>query len=91
MQKRTLSLALCLMIVLGLVLPLTARAQEPERKVVRVGWYESTYCYRDQYGQRRGIAYGMARREGDESVAPVFERADQNMYGNKSDLKSGKA
>ena len=52
MKKRTLSLALCLMIVLGLVLPLTARAQEPERKVVRVGWYESTYCYRDQYGQR---------------------------------------
>ena len=52
MKKRALSLALCLMIVLGLVLPLTARAQEPERKLVRVGWYESTYCYRDQYGQR---------------------------------------
>ena len=37
------------------------------------------------------IACGMARREGDESVAPVFERADQNMYGNKNDLKAGKA
>ena len=62
MRKRTLSLALCLMIVLGLVLPLTARAQEPEQKVVRVGWYESTYCYRDQYGQRRGIAYEYQRK-----------------------------
>lgn len=62
MKKRTLSLALCLMIVLGLVLPLTARAQEPERKLVRVGWYESTYCYRDQYGQRRGIAYEYQRK-----------------------------
>ena len=37
------------------------------------------------------IACGMARREGDETVAPVFERADQNMYGNKNDLKAGKA
>ena len=34
------------------------------------------------------IACGMARRADDDSVAPVFERADQNMYQNKSDLKS---
>ena len=33
------------------------------------------------------IACGMARNKGDASVAPVFERADQIMYENKSDLK----
>ena len=34
------------------------------------------------------IACGMAKREGDEKVAPVFERADQKMYENKGDLKA---
>ena len=37
-------------------------AQEQEQKVVRVGWYESTYCYRDQYGERRGVAYEYQRK-----------------------------
>ena len=37
------------------------------------------------------IACGMAKREDDDSVAPVFERADQNMYENKSNLKSEKS
>ena len=36
------------------------------------------------------IACGMAKYERDLSVAPVFERADQRMYENKSDLKSGR-
>ena len=90
-MKRILTWVLCLFMLLGLALPLGAGAQESEQKVVKVGWYESTYCYRDQYGQRRGIACGMARRENDETVAPVFERADQNMYENKNDLKSGSA
>jgi diguanylate cyclase (GGDEF)-like protein len=35
------------------------------------------------------IACGMAKYEGRLSVAPVFDRADQNMYRNKSDLKDG--
>ena len=34
------------------------------------------------------IACGMAKYEGDPCVAPVFERADQIMYENKSSLKS---
>ena len=33
------------------------------------------------------IACGMAKRAGDESVANVFERADQEMYADKNDLK----
>ena len=31
------------------------------------------------------------RYDGDASVALVFDRADQNMYENKSDLKDQKA
>ncbi|MBR4537566.1 MAG: GGDEF domain-containing protein [Clostridia bacterium] len=34
------------------------------------------------------IACGMAKREGGEKVAPVFERADQKMYENKGELKA---
>lgn len=37
------------------------------------------------------IACGMAKYENDNSVAPVFERADLNMYENKSLLKDKKA
>lgn len=33
------------------------------------------------------IACGMAKYENDASVAPVFDRADQSMYLNKSSLK----
>ena len=36
------------------------------------------------------IALGMARYEGEEKVAPVYERADQTMYENKSSLKAKK-
>ncbi|MBQ3789547.1 MAG: GGDEF domain-containing protein, partial [Lachnospiraceae bacterium] len=36
------------------------------------------------------IACGMARYENDACVASVFERADQIMYDNKSDLKEGR-
>ena len=37
------------------------------------------------------IACGMSKYDNDSSVASVFERADQNMYVNKSDLKAGKS
>ncbi|MBQ2100008.1 MAG: transporter substrate-binding domain-containing protein [Lachnospiraceae bacterium] len=36
------------------------------------------------------IAVGMARYGGEEKVAPIYERADQTMYENKSDLKARK-
>ena len=34
------------------------------------------------------IACGMARYDNDGGVAPVFERADHNMYKNKNELKA---
>jgi diguanylate cyclase (GGDEF)-like protein len=36
------------------------------------------------------IACGMAKYENDARVASIFERADQRMYENKSDLKEGR-
>ena len=46
----------------------------------------------EQAMQNNGIviACGMAKREGDEKVAPVFERADHTMYENKAMLKARK-
>ena len=37
--------------------PFAANAQEEENKVVRVGWFDSTFCYWDSYGRRCGIDY----------------------------------
>ena len=37
------------------------------------------------------IACGMSRFENDACVAPVFDRADQNMYENKNRLKAMQA
>lgn len=47
-------------------------------------------AHNEQAMQNNGvvIACGMAKREGGEKVAPVFERADQKMYENKGELKA---
>ena len=42
--------------------PLGALGQETEQKVVRVGWYDTTFCYRDQFGRRCGIDYEYQHR-----------------------------
>lgn len=54
-MRRILAVMLCLLTAGLLLAPTQARAEE--RKTVRVGWYESTYCFVDQFGRRRGIAY----------------------------------
>ncbi|MBQ9346096.1 MAG: hypothetical protein IJT94_01985, partial [Oscillibacter sp.] len=51
---------LCLVFCLTALLTAipTARAVgERESKVVRVGWYESPFNQRDQFGRRSGYAY----------------------------------
>lgn len=60
--KKRIVLALMTALLVHLALPLTAFAAEGEQKVVRVGWFESTYCYHDVNGKRRGIAYEYQRR-----------------------------
>ena len=54
--------SLLMALFMRIAVPFAACAQESDQKVVRVGWYESTYCYRDQFGERRGIAYEYQRR-----------------------------
>ena len=44
-------------VALSITATLSIHAQEPEQKVVRVGWYESSFCYFDQFGRRKGIDY----------------------------------
>ena len=53
--RRFLASLLCAMVVIALAMPCAAWAQEAERKVVRVGWYDSSFCYWDEFGRRCGI------------------------------------
>ena len=54
--RRFGSLLLCLILMVSL-LPVSARAEEPEAKVVRVGWYEDAYNITGKDGQRSGYGY----------------------------------
>ena len=53
---RLTALLLCLAAAVGLLLPAAAEAQE-EKRVVRVGWYESPFNMTDPFGRRSGFAY----------------------------------
>ena len=55
-------LFLLLAFMTGMALPFAAQAQEPEQKLVRVGWYDSAFCYRDTFGRRCGIDYEYQNR-----------------------------
>ena len=55
--RRVFSLLVCLLMASLMLPPFPAHAHGSEQKTVRVGWYESTYCYRDKSGRRRGMAY----------------------------------
>ncbi len=51
-----------LMIIAGIFLMsvfmmIPSSAKSSDEKVVRVGWYDSAYCYKDQFGRRTGMAY----------------------------------
>ena len=56
-SNKMLRMLLCLFLLIGLMVPVSAYAYSPQRKVVRVGWYESTFCFWDRYGRRCGIDY----------------------------------
>ena len=53
---------LLLALAFGMLMPLAAGAQEPENKTVRVGWYDSSFCYRDAFGRRCGMDYEYQQR-----------------------------
>ncbi len=52
-MKKIISLLTVFLIMLTGVTPaFSVSAKSPERKTVRVGWYESTYCYTDKFGRK---------------------------------------
>ena len=56
-KNRILFLWLCLTLLLAVLLPVSAFASVSGKKVVRVGWFESTFNMTDQNGRRSGYAY----------------------------------
>lgn len=63
-QQRILRMAALLLVaaLANALVSLGALAAENQSKVVRVGWYDTIYCYKDQFGRRRGIAYEYQQR-----------------------------
>ena len=53
--KKLVSLCFCLIVLLAIITPFPVSAQGQDRKVVRVGWYDSSFCYWDEFGRRCGI------------------------------------
>ena len=54
---RLTAVLLILVLALSGLLPAAALEETAEPKVVRVGWYDSSFCYWDQFGRRCGVAY----------------------------------
>ncbi|MBP5291777.1 MAG: transporter substrate-binding domain-containing protein [Lachnospiraceae bacterium] len=55
--KKKILLFLCLVIAFTAAMPYAAYAQVTDQKVVRVGWYDSSFCYWDEFGRRCGVDY----------------------------------
>ena len=55
--KRIIIFSLLIALCVSIMAPLTAFAKEKDKKVVRVGWYDSTYNTIDESGFRTGYAY----------------------------------
>ncbi len=55
--KKAVSLIVICLLIVQTMIPMTAQAKENKHKVVRVGWYDSTYNTVDESGHRTGYAY----------------------------------
>ena len=55
MPEKNIAAVLLATLALAFTVPAAVQAQEPERKVVRVGWFDSSFCYWDEFGRRCGI------------------------------------
>ncbi|MDO4804194.1 MAG: EAL domain-containing protein [Lachnospiraceae bacterium] len=60
--RRMLWFALCLFIALNAMQPVPINAQESEKKIVRVGWFDSAYNNMDEFGRRSGYGYEYQKR-----------------------------
>lgn len=61
-MKRHALLLFSLVLILTITTPLAAHGASPERKVVRVGWYESAFHRTDEFGRRSGYGYEYQQR-----------------------------
>ncbi|SFT41194.1 ABC-type amino acid transport substrate-binding protein [Selenomonas sp. GACV-9] len=61
-MRKVLSVWLGLLIVLAVLLPGRALAEDGLQRVVRVGWFDSTFNSIDSYGRRTGYAYEYQRK-----------------------------
>ena len=57
MQAKRLGCLLLCLLMTALLLPLAAAAEAVGPKVVRVGWFDSSFNYWDKFGRRCGIGY----------------------------------
>ena len=55
-SKKAVFLLICLFVMSVLFLPEGSQAQDKE-KIIRVGWYDSSYNTVDENGVRTGYAY----------------------------------
>ena len=60
MLKRAAALLLCIALVTLCLLPAAAAEESP--KVIRVGWYDTPFNYKDSFGRRTGYAYEYQRK-----------------------------
>ena len=56
-KKRWIIILLLAAFLVSMLIPVRAFADKQDQKVVRVGWFDSSFCYYDQFGRRRGIDY----------------------------------
>lgn len=57
-NQRWKPLFLLFFVIVGLfLLPIAGQASDTDKKTVRVGWYDSSFCYFDRFGRRCGIDY----------------------------------
>ena len=61
MKRLSMYLA-CILIALTCLAPLSAQASIPQKKKVRVGWYESAFHRTDEFGRRSGYGYEYQQR-----------------------------
>ena len=61
-MKKPILCLLCLLVALSFAAALPARGAAAEKKVVRVGWYESAFHRTDQFGRRSGYGYEYQQR-----------------------------
>jgi len=61
MIRRTAAVLLLLALFTACLLPAAAPA-ESEEKIIRVGWYDTPFNYKDAFGRRTGYAYEYQRK-----------------------------